>query len=92
MKSSEKEMKGIREAERLTRRIQHGVEIMERETIRTISVNADANEQITAHKSPRLVIGDTTSMPSVIITKSRSQLREIDAFLQSIVRRPLGLK
>ena len=92
MKSSEREIRGVKEAERFTRRVQNGVEILERETIQTMNANASENEGMTARKTPRLVVGDTPSAPRVIITKSRSQLREIDAFLQSIVRRPLSIK
>jgi hypothetical protein len=73
---------------RFSRRFQNGVEILEKETLRKIKVE-DTEHAIS---SPRLVISDAFSRSKNLISKSRSQLGELDAFLKSIVRPPLNVK
>ena len=78
--------------ERFSRRIVHGVEILERETIRKIKVNADSDMISKTIKTPRLVISDAVNRSKLLITKSRAQLGDIDALLRNIIRRPLNVK
>jgi len=80
-------LNNIEGIERVSRRMQSGVEIYERETLRKIKV--DAAEADTA-VNPRLVVSDSRARK--FISKSRSQLGDIDAFLKSIVRRPVDIK
>lgn len=86
-----REIELMLENERFSRRMQDGVEILERETLKTIRLNRRSQEP--AFKTmPRLVIEDAISRSKLIISKSRSQLGDIDAFLRSVARRPLDLK
>ena len=75
--------------ERVSRRVQSGVEILERETLRKIRIDEPAADGDTL-VSPRLVVSDSRSRN--FIAKSRSQLGEIDAFLKSIIRKPINIK
>jgi hypothetical protein len=71
--------------ERFSRRLQHGVEIIEHDTVRTIKVE----DGVFKMKRPtRLVISDALTRSKNFIAKSRSQLGDVDAFLKSIVRHP----
>ena len=80
-------LNNIEGIERVSRRMQSGVEIFERETLRKIKV--DAAEADTG-VNPRLVISDSRARK--LISKSRSQLGDIDAFLKSIIRKPVNIK
>ena len=82
---------GMEGIERVSQRFQNGVEILERETMKKITLNEAVNEAAT-HSNPRLVVSDSASRSQRFISKSRSQLGEIDAFLRSIVRKPLNIK
>jgi hypothetical protein len=75
--------------ERFSRRLQHGVEILEHDTIRTITVE---NGTFRMKRPTRLVVNEALSRSKDLIAKSRSQLGEIDAFLKSIIRRPIESK
>ena len=86
-----REIELMQENERFSRRMQGGVEILERETLRTIRLNSKSQES-TFKMTPRLVIEDAMSRSKLLISKSRSQLGDIDAFLRSVVRRPLNVK
>ena len=87
-----RDMEIMLENERFSRRMQNGVEILERETLKKIKLNAKSNEPAGLKMMPRLVIGDAISRSRLLISKSRSQLGEIDAFLRNVVRRPLNVK
>lgn len=81
-------LNNIEGIERVSRRFQNGVEILERETLRRIKID-EASEADTA-VNPRLVVSDSRARN--LISKSRSQLGDIDAFLKSIIRKPLNIK
>lgn len=73
--------------ERVSRRVQSGVEIFERETLRKIRVDAAEVEMAV---NPRLVVSNSRARK--FVSKSRSQLGDIDAFLKSIIRKPVNIK
>jgi hypothetical protein len=77
--------------ERFSRRVQHGVEILERERIDTVRLEQEGDTEIgrRGHR-PRLIIDDAISRSKLFVSKSRSQLREVDSLLRSILDRPLG--
>jgi hypothetical protein len=75
--------------ERFSRRLQNGVEILEHDTVRTIKVE---NGVFKMDRLPRLVISDVMAKSKNFIAKSRSQMGEIDAFLRSIIHRPMNAK
>ena len=77
--------------ERFTRRIQNGVMIIERETVQKIVVEDNAFSTL-PRRTPRLVIDGAISRSKMLVSKSRSQLGEIDGYLRSLVRRPIGAK
>ena len=77
--------------ERISRRFQNGVEIIEHETINPTDVN-DEHEGVSKVRNPRLVISDAASRSKNFVAKSRSQLGDVDSFLKSIARRPLNAK
>jgi hypothetical protein len=83
---------GTTGVERTSRRVQNGVEIIERESVRTIRFEDDAYINSGTGTLPRLVIEDAISRSKLFITRSRSQLGDIDAFLRTIVRRPIEAK
>ena len=64
--------------ERVSRRFQNGVSIIERETITTVVVG----EQAAA--APRLVIEDPASRAPVFIARSRSEILGLRALLKSL--------
>jgi len=74
--------------ERVSRRIQNGVEIFERETLKKVKVGETSATGSCAN--PRLVVSN--SRASKFVSKSRSQLGDIDAFIKSITRKPLNIK
>jgi len=75
--------------ERFSRRLQNGVEILEHDTVRTIKVE---NGVFKMDRPPRLVVSDALAKSKNFIAKSRSQMGEIDAFLRSIIHRPIAAK
>jgi hypothetical protein len=75
--------------ERFSRRLQHGVEIIEHDTIRTIKVEEG---KFKMKRPTRLVIGDAFNKSKNFIAKSRSQMGEIDSFLKNIIHRPIESK
>jgi hypothetical protein len=75
--------------ERFSRRFQSGVEILEHDSVNTISVK-DGKFKMT--KQPRLVIEGAVAKSKDFISKSRSQLGEVDTFLRNIIHRPAGAK
>lgn len=76
-------------SERFSRRLENGVEILEHETIRTITINGDRYETAAIAVAPRLVVGDTRSRAELFIAKTRSDIRDLDTFLRSVVHSPL---
>lgn len=81
-------LNNIEGIERISRRVQSGVEIFERETLRRIKVDACSEAETSVN--PRLVVSDSRARK--IVSKSRSQLGDIDAFLKSITRKPINIK
>lgn len=75
--------------ERFSRRLQHGVEILEHDTVRTIKVEEGTFKM---KRPTRLIVSEAFSRSKNFVAKSRSQLGEIDAFLKNIVRRPIESK
>ena len=67
-------------AVRCTRRVVHGVEIVEKEVIETVKVDVPTVERT------RLVITEATK---AIVAKTRSELAELDSFLRSIFGGPV---
>ena len=81
-------LNNIEGIERVSRRVQSGVEIFERETLRKIKV--DVADDASTAVNPRLVVSDSRARK--FVSKSRSQLGDIDAFLKSIIRKPVNIK
>jgi hypothetical protein len=71
---------GTVSAVRCTRRVVHGVEIVEREVVETVKVDVPVATRT------RLVVTEATKS---IIAKTRSELAELDAFLRSIFGQPV---
>jgi len=78
-----------KEYQQFRRRFQNGVEILERESVSTITV--DGNEFKTV-RQPRLIVNDAVSRSRKFIAKSKSQLGEINNVLQDIIHQPIGAK
>jgi hypothetical protein len=78
------------DVERTNRRVQNGVEIIERETMRTIRL--EQGEYVNSKPIARLVIDDAIERSKNFISKSRSQFDELNAFLRTAVRRPADAK
>ena len=75
--------------ERFSRRLQHGVEILEHDTVHTITLE---NGTFKLRRPTRLVISDAFNKSRNLIAKSRSQMQDLDAFLRSVIRRPIESK
>jgi hypothetical protein len=75
--------------ERFSRRLQHGVEILEHDTVRTIKVE---DGKFKMRRPTRLVISDAFNKSRNFIAKSRSQMGDVDTFLKSIIHRPIESK
>lgn len=91
MKTSKITETEVDRIERSSRRFQHGVEIIERETMRTVRVNEDPIADGATAAAPRLVIHDTLSAAKVFIAKAHSEFSELNAFLRNAIgpnRRP----
>jgi|GEM_PF-2930062 len=88
MKGTEVDQKNFDTKEKFSRRTQCGVEIVEWETITKIKVSGD--RYVTAPPvRPRLVVTDAINATRNFIAKRRSELSELDKFLQSVSPRPL---
>ncbi len=72
--------------ERSTRRLENGVEILERETISTIRIVDGHFVTNPNSRQSRLVIGENPPAANTIIAKKRSELSELDTFLRSITK------
>jgi hypothetical protein len=70
---------------KFSRRVRNGVEILEKETIRTIKLEHEAEQR----SEPRLVISDGIGRSARFVSKSRLRLNEL---LQNIMGEPLGAK
>lgn len=73
--------------EKYSRRYKNGVDIIEREMI-TGRGTSDKDDE--SDSSPRVVISDAPAKSHVFIAKSRSQLKDVDNLLRSIMNRPLN--
>ena len=79
----------LKEYQRFRRRYQSGVEIVERETVSTITVD---DGEFKMNQPPQLVISEAAASSKRFITRTRSQLGEVDALLRSVLRRPINAK
>ena len=75
--------------ERFSRRLQHGVEILEHDTVRTIKVEDGTFKM---KRPTRLIVSDALTRSRKFVAKSRSQLGDVDTFLKTIIRRPIESK
>jgi len=80
------------DVERNTRRMQNGVEIIERETRRSIRFENNSYKNSRPVRATQLVISDAINKSKLLISKSRSQLGDIDSFIRSIVSRTADAK
>jgi hypothetical protein len=78
------------DVERTTRRVQNGVEIIERETMR--SIRLEDGEYVNSRPAARLIIDDAIERSKNFISKSRSQMSELNSFLRTAMRRPVDAK
>lgn len=84
MKRIETNLNDSGSSERFSRRWQHGVEILERDTISTITIKG-SQFQTVSPRTPRLVVSDAArSLAEPLIAKKRSEVSELHKFLQSI--------
>ena len=80
------------DGERISRRLENGVEIVESEIKRSIKFE-DGTYKMSKLTSPtRLVVSDAINRSKLFVTKSRSQLGDVDSFLRNIIRRPAEAK
>ena len=80
------------DVERSSRRMQNGVEIIERETQRSIRFEDNAYINSKPVSATQLVVSDAINRSKLFISKSRSQLGEIDSFIRNIARRTVEAK
>ena len=80
------------DVERSSRRVQNGVEIIERETQRSIRFEDNAYINSKPVSATQLVVSDAINKSKLFISKSRSQLGEIDSFIRNIARRTVEAK
>jgi hypothetical protein len=78
------------DVERTTRRVQNGVEIIEREMMR--SIRLEDGEYVNSRPAARLIIDDAIERSKNFISKSRSQMSELNSFLRTAMRRPVDAK
>jgi len=78
------------DVERTTRRVQNGVEIIEREMMR--SIRLEDGEYVNSRPAARLIIDDAIEPSKNFISKSRSQMSELNSFLRTAMRRPVDAK
>src|SRR6478736_7500543 len=73
------ETKQGKEYQQFRRRFQCGVEILERESVSTITVE---DNEFKMTRQPRLIVNDAVNRSRKFIAKSKSQLGEINNVLQ----------
>lgn len=78
--------------ERFSRRVENGVRIFEHETVTTIKIDGDRYVTGGAHREPRLVIGDAVSRANLFVAKTRSDIRDLDNFLQNVIHPTLKVE
>jgi len=78
------------DVERTTRRVQNGVEIIEREMMR--SIRLEDGEYVNSRPAARLIIDDAIERSKNFISKSRSQMSELNSFLRTAIKRPVDAK
>jgi len=83
------ETKQGKEYQQFRRRFQSGVEILERESVSTITVE---DNEFKMTRQPRLIVNDAVHRSRKFIAKSKSQLGEINNVLQDIIHQPIGAK
>jgi len=94
MKRRSIENKGVVtfDIEHNSRRMQNGVEIIERETQRSIRFEDSTYKNSRPVSATQLVVSDAINRSKLFISKSRSQLGDIDSFIRSIVSRAVEAK
>ena len=80
------------DVERSSRRMQNGVEIIESETQRSIRFEDDTYKNSRPAGPTQLVVSDAINKSKLFISKSRSQLGEIDSFIRTIARHAVEVK
>ena len=80
------------DVERSSRRMQNGVEIIERETQRSIRFEDNTYKNSRPVRATQLVVSEAISKSKLFISKSRSQLGDIDSFIRNIARRTIEAK
>jgi hypothetical protein len=80
------------DVERSSRRMQNGVEIIESETQRSIRFENDAYKNSQPVSATQLVVSDAINKSKLFISKSRSQLGDIDSFIRNLARRTVEVK
>jgi hypothetical protein len=84
--------------ERFSRRTKDGVEILEHESHQVIKVKGDRYETVSDEKieqprsAPRLVISEAPAAAKLFISKTRSDITGLNAFLRSLTHPPLKAK
>ena len=71
--------------ERFSRRFVNGVEILEHEMIQKITIN-EGRFETRGTRTPRLIINDAVSATRDFISKTRSDIADLDTFLRNPVR------
>jgi hypothetical protein len=69
----------------LSRHVVNDVEIIERETMRTVRIDDGVDAITESLARPQLLIDDDEPASRPLVAKKRSDLRELDAFLRKIV-------
>lgn len=80
------------DVERSSRRMQNGVEIIESETQRSIRFEDNAYINSKPVSATQLVVSDAINKSKLFISKSRSQLGDVDSFIRNIARRTVEVK
>lgn len=77
---------GAAEIERCSRRIVHGVEIVERETVHTYKIDASAGRELLP-SGTRLVISEAEPTEPIFIARRRSEIAGLDPLIDSLIRK-----
>ena len=80
------------DVERSSRRMQNGVEIIESETQRSIRFEDNTYKNSRPARATQLIVSDALNKSKLFISKSRSQLGDIDTFIRNLARRAVEAK
>ena len=81
MRKPETNFDSVTSDEKFTRRVQCGVEIVEHEVVTRVRTS---NEHVVTRSMPRLVVIDAINATRDLVSRRRSEFRELDAFLKSV--------